>query len=178
MTAIPDSRAAVAAVPDPGALVAAVPDPELPMLTIADLGILRDVRSQGGRVEVDITPTYLGCPAMEAIRAEIESVLRDAGIAEVAVRTVLAPAWTTEWMSESGRRKLREAGLAPPAGGPPARPREPPAGLAPLNLRSVVPCPRCGSRDTEEVSRFGATACTSLHRCRSCAEPFEHLKAH
>jgi ring-1,2-phenylacetyl-CoA epoxidase subunit PaaD len=159
-------------------LVAAVPDPELPMLTIEDLGILRDVRLDSGRVEVDVTPTYLGCPAMEAIRADIESALRGAGVADVAVRTVLSPAWSTDWMSERGRRKLREAGVAPPGAVASAAPPAPRAGLALLPLRRVVPCPRCGSRDTEEVSRFGATACKSLHRCRSCAEPFEHFKAH
>jgi ring-1,2-phenylacetyl-CoA epoxidase subunit PaaD len=170
----------VTVAPDLRALVAAVADPELPMLTIEDLGILRDVRWDGGRVEVDITPTYLGCPAMEAICAEIEALLRDQGVAEVQVRTVLAPAWTTEWMSEGGRRKLREAGIAPPQPREAARARDAPipTGLARLPLRRVVACPRCGSRDTEEVSHFGATACKSLHRCRSCREPFEHFKSH
>jgi ring-1,2-phenylacetyl-CoA epoxidase subunit PaaD len=160
------------------AAVAAIPDPELPMLSIADLGILRSLRVRDSRVEVDITPTYSGCPAMEAIRAEIEAVLRHEGAAEVAVRMVLAPAWSTDWISEQGRHRLAVAGIAPP--GPAMRP-EPPAvrdHVALLPVREAVTCPRCGSRATEELSRFGSTACKSLHRCRSCAEPFERFKAH
>ncbi len=170
----------VTAAADLRALVAAVPDPELPMLTILDLGILRDVRTKDGRVEVDITPTYSGCPALEAIRSEIEAVLRREQIAEIAVRTVLSPAWTTEWMSDAARTKLREAGVAPPGPVQPSPGRGAPclAGVSLLPLRSVVACPRCGSRDTEELSHFGATACKSLYRCRSCAEPFEHFKPH
>jgi len=160
------------------AAVAAIPDPELPMLTIADLGILRDLRVRDSRVEVDITPTYSGCPAMEAIRAEIEAVLRREGAGAVAVRIVLAPAWSTDWISEQGRRRLAAAGIAPP--GPAARPQRPAVGghVALLPVREAVACPRCGSRATEELSRFGSTACKSLHRCRDCAEPFEHFKAH
>lgn len=160
------------------AAVAAIPDPELPMLTIADLGILREVRVLNSRIEVDITPTYSGCPAMEAIRADIEAVLRGHGAGEVAVRIVLAPAWSTDWISERGRHELAEAGIAPPG---PATPPQRPAvhgHVALLPVREAVTCPRCGSRSTEELSRFGSTACKSLHRCRSCAEPFEHFKAH
>jgi len=160
------------------AAVAAIPDPELPMLSIADLGILRDLRVRGSRVEVDITPTYSGCPAMEAIRADIEAVLRGEGAAEVVVRMVLAPAWSTDWISERGRHQLAEAGIAPP--GPAVRPQPPTVRghVALLPVREAVTCPRCGSRATEELSRFGSTACKSLHRCRSCAEPFERFKAH
>lgn len=140
--------------------VAAVVDPEIPVLTIADLGVLRDVRERDGAVEVDITPTYSGCPAMAVIAMEVEAALARAGIAGQ-VRTVLAPAWTTAWMSEAGRRKLAEYGIAPPR-----------AADAP------VPCPRCGSEDTELLSAFGATACKSLRRCRACREPFEHFRCH
>ncbi|MFC4004525.1 1,2-phenylacetyl-CoA epoxidase subunit PaaD [Prauserella oleivorans] len=150
-----------------------VTDPELPMLTLADLGVLRDVSEQGGKVVVEITPTYSGCPALTEMRADLVDALARAGYRDVEVRTVLAPAWTTDWITERGRRKLAEAGIAPPD----TAPR--PGGPVPLTLgppvRSV-PCPRCGSADTEELSRFGATACRSLHRCRDCAEPFEHVK--
>ncbi|WP_250563072.1 1,2-phenylacetyl-CoA epoxidase subunit PaaD [Sphaerisporangium fuscum] len=157
------------------AVAEAVADPELPMLTLADLGILRDVEEDaGGRVVVTITPTYSGCPAMAAIRADLSAALRTAGYADVEVRTVLTPAWTTDWISESGKRKLAEAGIAPP-GPAPARRRGP----VPLTLgmpgRRVV-CPVCRSDDTEELSAFGATACKALWRCRACGEPFERVK--
>lgn len=155
------------------ALVGRIADPEIPVLTIEDLGILREVRVEGGRVEVDITPTYSGCPALEMIRGEIEEVLRDLGCDPVVVRTVLAPAWTTEWMSEQGRIKLSAYGIAPPG------PVRPPA--LPGNLRLLpvaMRCPQCGSTRTEELSRFGSTACKSLHRCLDCREPFDHFKAH
>lgn len=154
------------------ALVAALPDPELPMISIGDLGILRDLRIESGSVEVEITPTYSGCPAMEAIRADVEALLHREGVAEARVRTVLAPAWSTDWMSEAGRRKLHQAGIAPPGAVVPR------SGLLPVPLRSVASCPRCGAPDTDETSRFGPTACTSLRRCPRCGEPFEHFKAH
>ncbi|MEU8266795.1 1,2-phenylacetyl-CoA epoxidase subunit PaaD [Sphaerisporangium sp. NPDC049002] len=152
-----------------------VADPELPMLTLADLGILRDVSEvAGGGVIVTITPTYSGCPAMAAIRADLSTALRSAGYADVRVRTVLSPAWTTDWISEKGRRKLAEAGIAPP-GAAPVRARGPvPVTLGPSRRR--LSCPRCGSDDTEETSRFGPTACRALWRCRACREPFEHVK--
>jgi ring-1,2-phenylacetyl-CoA epoxidase subunit PaaD len=151
------------------ALAGAVPDPEVPVLTIEDLGILRDVTvSDAGTVEVVITPTYSGCPAMDAIRDDVLSALRNNGFPDVQVRLVLSPAWTTDWMSEAGRRKLVDYGIAPPTG-------RRPAGPVPLTL--AVRCPRCGSTDTRELSRFGSTACKALWRCRSCAEPFDHFKA-
>ena len=150
------------------AIVAAVPDPEVPVLTIDDLGILRDVRVDvSGRVEVTITPTYSGCPAMEAITADVTRVLADHGLHDVTVRLVLAPAWTTDWMSDAGKAKLLEYGIAPP------QPRTDSTVLLALTLR----CPRCGSPDTRELSRFGSTACKSLWVCNACREPFDHFKA-
>lgn len=161
----------MSAVPSALAVAGAVTDPELPMLTLADLGVLRDVRETDGHVTVAITPTYTGCPAMDAMRADLVRALAAAGYPDVEVRTVLHPAWSSDWISERGRRALADAGISPPG---PA-----PTGPIPLTLgkpRRNVPCPRCGSRDTEETSRFGATACRALWRCRSCAEPFEHVK--
>ncbi|MEV6983305.1 1,2-phenylacetyl-CoA epoxidase subunit PaaD [Sphaerisporangium sp. NPDC051017] len=152
-----------------------VADPELPMLTLADLGILRDVREgEDGAVVVTITPTYSGCPAMEAIRADLCAALRAAGYADVEIRTRLSPAWTTDWIGENGRLKLAEAGIAPPG---PVRERT--DGPVPVTLgppRRHVTCPNCGSDDTREISRFGATACKALWRCDTCREPFEHVK--
>lgn len=149
-------------------VVAEVVDPEIPVLTIDDLGVLRDVTVDAdGVVEVTVTPTYSGCPAMEAIRADIEGALHGAGYAEVRVRTVLSPAWTTDWLTAEGRRKLAEYGVAPP--GPASGPV-----TVPLSVR----CPHCGSFDTRETSRFGSTACKALHVCRACAEPFDAMKAH
>jgi ring-1,2-phenylacetyl-CoA epoxidase subunit PaaD len=162
------------------AVVADVPDPEVPVLTIADLGVLRDVRVEpDGRIVVDVTPTYSGCPAMDAIRSDIRHRLAEAGWPDAEVRTVLAPAWTTDWLSADGRRKLTEFGIAPPApvaaGARPAGPAS--AGRGPVPLALSVRCPRCGSPDTVEVSRFGSTACKALWSCRSCLEPFDSFKA-
>jgi ring-1,2-phenylacetyl-CoA epoxidase subunit PaaD len=145
-------------------VVSAVLDPELRVVSIAELGILRDVSVDEGRVVVTITPTYSGCPAMDAIRADIETALHRAGHGEVEVRTVLSPAWSTDWITESGRDKLAEAGIAPP-------------GHTATRLVLTVRCPRCGSPDTEQLSRFGSTACKALWRCRACQEPFEAVKA-
>jgi ring-1,2-phenylacetyl-CoA epoxidase subunit PaaD len=149
------------------AAVAAVPDPEIPVVTIEDLGILRDVTvADDGRVEVTLTPTYSGCPATEAIRADVEQALADHGFADASVRMVLAPAWTTDWISEEGRRKLAEFGIVPPG-------RCQPAGVVTVEL---VRCPQCGSADTRLLSRFGSTACKSLRVCNRCREPFDHFK--
>lgn len=150
------------------AAAAAVLDPELPVLTIADLGILRGVEvDRAGTVTVTITPTYSGCPAMDAIRADVTAALSAAGFRRIDLRTVLSPAWTTDWMSSAGKAKLRAYGIAPPE---PCR-----TGLVvvPLSVR----CPQCGSLSTRELSRFGSTACKSLWVCESCAEPFDHFKA-
>jgi ring-1,2-phenylacetyl-CoA epoxidase subunit PaaD len=146
-------------------IAASVLDPEVPVLTIEDLGILREVTVQpDGGVLVRITPTYSGCPAMEAIRADILDAFAREGRYDVRVEFALAPAWTTDWISEEGRRKLEEFGIAPPTGG---------SVLLTLSLR----CPQCGSPDTRELSRFGSTACKSLWVCNSCREPFDHFKA-
>lgn len=149
-------------------VVGRVPDPELPVISIADLGILRDVRvGPDGHVVVEITPTYSGCPAMDAIRADVLERLRAHGWADAEVRMVLSPAWTTDWITPAGRGALREYGIAPPG----------PRGDGPVPLTLTVRCPRCGAPDTTEVSRFGSTACKSLWTCRACLEPFDHVKA-
>lgn len=148
---------------------AAVLDPEVPVLTIDDLGVLRDLSvDRDGHVDVTITPTYSGCPAMDAIRDDVTSALAVEGFRDVTVRTVLSPAWTTDWMSEDGRRKLRDYGIAPP--------HVRTAGPVLLQLR--VRCPQCGSAATRELSRFGSTACKALWVCSDCREPFDHFKAH
>ena len=155
-------------------VVATVTDPELPMVTLAELGIVREVRETPDGVEVAITPTYSGCPAMEAIRDDIVSALRDAGFGRAAVRTQLSPAWTTDWISESGKAKLAAAGISPPGAAP--RRASGPVPLV-LGLRGEsIACPRCGCAETERISAFGATACRELRRCPACREPFEHLK--
>ena len=145
----------------------AVRDPEVPVLTIADLGVLREVTiDDAGAVEVTITPTYSGCPAMDTIRSDVEHALREAGFGAVRVRTVLGPAWTTDWMTDAGRRALAAYGIVPPGrrdGGPVA-------------LSLTVKCPNCGSASTRELSRFGSTACKALWQCRDCGEPFDHFK--
>ncbi|MEU3898997.1 1,2-phenylacetyl-CoA epoxidase subunit PaaD [Streptomyces sp. NPDC045251] len=149
-----------------------VPDPELPMLTLADLGVLRDVEVTGeGAVVASLTPTYSGCPAMAEMRADVAARLRAAGYDRVEIRTVLDPPWTSDWITEAGRRKLAEHGIAPPG----AAPRGP-VRLVLSPTRPALSCPRCGSRDTEETSRFAATSCKALWRCRACREPFEHVK--
>ncbi|TKG70762.1 1,2-phenylacetyl-CoA epoxidase subunit PaaD [Prauserella endophytica] len=155
------------------AVASRVTDPELPMLTLADLGVLREVSEEDGKVVVAITPTYSGCPAMDTMRDDLVHALRAAGYAEVEVRTVLRPAWSSDWITEDGRRKLAEAGISPP-GAAPRRSVPVPLTLGPPARR--VRCPRCGSAETERLSEFGATACKALHRCRACREPFEHVK--
>ncbi|WP_306328211.1 1,2-phenylacetyl-CoA epoxidase subunit PaaD [Streptomyces venezuelae] len=144
-------------------------DPELPVLTLAELGVLRGVHVTGpGRVEVSLTPTYTGCPAVETMSTDIERALHEHGVPEVSVVTVLAPAWSTDDISEEGRRKLAEFGVAPP------RPQGPAGGPVPLTL--AIRCPHCGSTDTELLSRFSSTACKALRRCTACREPFDHFK--
>ena len=148
---------------------AAVVDPEIPVLTIADLGVLRDVAINDGCVEVAITPTYSGCPAMNMITLEIELALEREGFRHSRVRTVLSPAWTTDWMSEEGRRKLHAYGIAPPQASSSRRA---------LFGEQAVACPQCGSDKTELLSEFGSTSCKALWRCKACREPFDYFKCH
>lgn len=152
-------------------IAASVADPEVPVLTIEDLGVLRAVDVSEDRVRVDITPTYSGCPAMDTIRDDVILALTAAGFPRVEVRLVLSPAWTTDWMSDAGKRKLAAYGIAPPSG----RAAMP---SGPIRLAISVRCPRCGSLDTREVSRFGSTSCKALFECRACLEPFDHFKVH
>jgi ring-1,2-phenylacetyl-CoA epoxidase subunit PaaD len=150
-------------------LAATVVDPEIPVLTIEDLGILRDVAMTDAGVTVTITPTYSGCPAMDAIRDDLQSVFRREGIEDVDIRLVLSPAWTTDWMSDDGKRKLAEYGIAPPSGHSSVT-------RGPVRLALATRCPRCGSADTVETSRFGSTSCKALYECRACLEPFDYFK--
>ncbi|WP_237104079.1 1,2-phenylacetyl-CoA epoxidase subunit PaaD [Nonomuraea sp. MG754425] len=145
--------------------VAAVRDPELRVLTIEELGVLREVLVEDGRVVVTVTPTYLGCPAMEVIKSDIVSAARAAGGRDVEVLVTYSPPWTTDWIGEEARAKLGAAGVAPPGGGP-----------VPLTLS--VRCPHCGSPDTAQIARYGATLCRALWRCTRCRQPFEHLRDH
>lgn len=152
-------------------VAASVTDPELPMLTLADLGVLRDVSLDGEVVVVTITPTYTGCPAVATMRADLLVALRRAGF-EGVVRTALAPAWTSDWITGRGLEALSAHGISPPS---PTRD----AGPVDLVLGPPTPrltCPRCGSRETTELSRFGSTPCKSLHTCGACAETFDHVK--
>jgi ring-1,2-phenylacetyl-CoA epoxidase subunit PaaD len=159
--------------PDPYEVAASVQDPELPQLTLEDLGILREVRVDGDTVTATITPTYSGCPAMREISADLTHRLRQAGFRDVQVRTRLSPAWTSDWITDRGRAKLAEAGIAPPDAAP-AR-----TGPIPLTLtaRPRIGCPHCGSARTTQTAQFSGTACKALFRCEDCREPFEYVKA-
>lgn len=158
-------------------VLATVTDPEIPVITIADLGILRDVEVDGDRITIVITPTYSGCPAMEEITADVRTALAQHGWDDVTVRTALSPAWTTDWMTEDGRRRLREFGIAPPAPRS-AGPVLLQLGRPPRAAQPDVHCPHCGSAQTEELTRFASTSCKALWRCRSCREPFDYFKTH
>lgn len=148
-------------------IVAAVVDPEIPVVTIADLGILRDVAIENGRPVVTLIPTYTGCPAVNIIEFEVRNALLIAGHADADVRTVLSPAWTTDMISDEGRAKLAAYGIAPPARS---------GGKRALFGEETVACPRCGSIETRRVSEFGSTACKALWRCDACSEPFDYFK--
>lgn len=157
------------AVPDQGrawAAAAAVPDPEVPCVTVADLGILREVVVDGDLALARVSPTYSGCPAVLAIELAIEVALRDAGF-DPRIERVLSPPWTTDWITAEGREKLRAYGIAPPVQG---------AGKRALFVDVSVRCPRCGSGQTEKISEFGSTACKAQYRCMACAEPFDYFK--
>lgn len=150
-----------------------VPDPEVPAISLVELGIVREVGvADDGALQVVLTPTYSGCPATEVIESSVREALHAAGLGPVRIEQRRAPAWTTDWISEDGRRKLRDYGIAPP--GPVAAPAEAPLHFMPCPAQ--VPCPRCGSARTERLSAFGATACKALYRCVACREPFEHFK--
>ncbi len=150
----------------------AVPDPEIPVISISELGILRDVKvDDSGMVEVFITPTYNGCPAMDMIAVEIRAVLQEHGVDQVRITSLIEPVWTTDWITESGRRKLLDYGIVPPV--------EKTTDASFLNQKTpLIACPRCGSTDTTLVSRFGSTACKALYSCRECLEPFDYFKCH
>jgi len=165
--------AAVLTLDDAWAAAAAVLDPEVPVLTVEDLGVLRDVSVDDGVVTVTVTPTYSGCPALETIEHDVEAAVRAAGFDRVVVRRVLSPAWTTDWMTDEGRRKLEEYGVAPPPGRAATGHHDGGPVLVSLSVR----CPQCGSPDTRELSRFGSTACKSMWQCTACREPFDHFKA-
>ncbi len=148
-----------------------IPDPEVPVISVVELGVVRGVHISEEGVRIDITPTYSGCPAMRVMEQEIRRKLKENGIPHVVVRAVLAPPWTTDWMSESTREKLREYGIAPPE-----RNATPPGGFDPECTR--VACPFCGSENTRLQSPFGSTACKALYFCDGCRQPFEHFKCH
>jgi ring-1,2-phenylacetyl-CoA epoxidase subunit PaaD len=157
-----------------------VPDPEVPVLSVCDLGIVREVRARDPGLAVVLTPTYSGCPATEVIERAVRRALDDAGLGPVTTETRLAPAWTTDWMSAAGRAKLRAYGIAPPlprVADPGAHALEAPLRFVARPVPPTLACPRCESRDTERLSAFGSTACKALWRCRACGEPFEHFKA-
>jgi len=153
-------------------LLETVSDPEVPVLSVVDLGVVRDVTvKDDGSVNVIITPTYTGCPAMDVIRISIYMALRAAGYQEVNIEQVLSPAWTTDWMSEAGKQKLKEYGIAPPYA-------KAIAAIDPFAAEEPITCPHCGSTDTKLVSQFGSTACKALYQCNACYEPFDYFKCH
>ena len=142
-------------------LLSSVCDPEIPVLTLQDLGVLRDISIAGNEINVTITPTYSGCPAVEVMQEDIKTVLADAGYQHVTVQQSLSPAWTTDWMSDAGREKLRAYGIAPPARQADSQ---------------NIQCPQCGSGDVKRISEFGSTACKALYQCQDCLEPFDYFK--
>jgi len=151
-------------------LLGQIPDPEIPVISIVDLGITRNVEFNDGKVVVSITPTYSGCPAMMVIEKEILSTLRDNGI-NASIKTVYTPAWTTDWISDSAKEKLRAYGIAPPESGS--------IDISTISLQpKKVQCPKCNSLNTEMISQFGSTACKALYRCKECREPFDYFKCH
>jgi ring-1,2-phenylacetyl-CoA epoxidase subunit PaaD len=155
-----------------------VPDPEVPVLSVVDLGIVRKVATTPeGVLEVVLTPTYSGCPATEVIAASVQDALQAAGLGPVQLEQRLAPAWTTDWMSAAGREKLRAYGIAPPGACGAVADERAQGVVERIRIRPrAVPCPRCGSANTERLAAFGSTACKALHRCLACGEPFDHFK--
>lgn len=165
---------AVLSVDDAWEVLGRVADPEIPVISVTELGIVREVRERGDALEVVVTPTYSGCPATELIESSICEALRAAGAADVRVVRQLSPAWTTDWIAPSAKDKLTRYGIAPPhlSGQSPGQPAEQPI----VFFARAIPCPRCGSSETERLSQFGSTACKALYRCRACREPFEYFK--
>lgn len=149
-----------------------VTDPEVPVLSIRDLGVLRDVKMKGEEIEVIITPTYSGCPAMDVIRQQIRMALLEHGYKNVSITTVLSPAWTTDWMTEEGKEKLKAYGIAPP------NPKQQVCNTKLFAEEEAIQCPHCNSFNTRRVSEFGSTACKALYQCNACHEPFEYFKCH
>ena len=145
-------------------LLSSVVDPEIPVLTLQDLGVLRDISVDDGEVKVTITPTYAGCPAMETMRSDIESALAEAGYTQVHVQQSLSPAWSTDWMTQSGREKLRAYGIAPPVN------------TSCAQAKGQIECPQCNSSEVKVISEFGSTACKALYQCQDCREPFDYFK--
>jgi len=153
-------------------ILKAVPDPEVPVLTVQDLGIIRDIHLHDDEVEVVITPTYSGCPAMDMIATNIRLALLENGFKNIKVTTVLSPAWTTDWMSEEGKQKLKAYGIAPP------NPKQQVCNNELFAPHEIVQCPRCDSYHTHRISEFGSTACKALYQCDECSEPFDYFKCH
>lgn len=153
-------------------LLEGVTDPEVPVLSVMDLGIIREVLVEGEKVRIVLTPTYSGCPAMDVIRMNIRMLLAENGYRDIELTTVLSPAWTTDWMSERGKEKLRAYGIAPPL--PSQQVCRP--GL--FRREEAIPCPHCQSHHTGLISEFGSTACKALYRCLDCGEPFDYFKCH
>jgi ring-1,2-phenylacetyl-CoA epoxidase subunit PaaD len=147
----------------------AVPDPEIPVISVCELGIVREVRADANAVTVVVTPTYSGCPATEVIATSIRDALLQAGVEQVDIETRLSPPWTTDWIAPEAAERLRAYGIVPPSGVAPAGPR-------PLHFVPRLACPRCGSQQTERLSEFGSTACKATYRCLDCREPFEYFK--
>jgi ring-1,2-phenylacetyl-CoA epoxidase subunit PaaD len=152
-------------------LLQEVKDPEVPVLSVLDLGIVRSVKTNDDKIDIVITPTYSGCPALDVINMDIRLKLMEKGYRNVTIQQQLSPAWTTDWMSEEGKQKLKAFGIAPP------NPRQQFCS-ADMFLQEAVPCPRCGSYHTEMISQFGSTACKALYRCLDCKEPFDYFKCH
>jgi ring-1,2-phenylacetyl-CoA epoxidase subunit PaaD len=159
------------------AALAAIPDPEIPVISLVELGVVRDVCWRGDQLVVTLTPTYSGCPATEVIAADVAAALADAGIVGARIETRLSPAWTTDWIAPAARTRLARYGIAPPGARGAAQTIDI-GGLRRRKPTPAVPCPRCGSIRTRELSRFGSTPCKAQHRCEDCLEPFDYFKPH
>ena len=153
-------------------LLEQVPDPEVPVISILDLGVVRDVQMLDNDIpEITITPSYTGCPAMDMIEVNIRSVLQEAGYQKIQIKTVLSPAWTSDWLTDAAKQKLKDYGIAPPVG------KSSDKSVLFAEDRNI-PCPQCDSTNTEVISQFGSTACKALHKCKDCLEPFDYFKCH